>query len=183
MVTLLNWFPFRVAILTFPRSKFQRETVFSGNLIYALTSMNYLFLITDLSHLNFLKLARVKRDNIFCGIRKYCFCLSNGYSSVSVTYCYELKRNLFNTQEECAKVSQALCRFNLYLNEIASSFNNILSDPFVLPNGMELNSLLSVVDLIYLSRSKVGLQNCLNTLSSYCNQNNYFPQVQKKMRL
>ena len=38
--------------------------------------------------------------------------------------------------------------------------NDILSDPFVLPNGMELNSLLYADDLIILSRSKVELQNC-----------------------
>ena len=34
---------------------------------------------------------------------------------------------------------------------------------------MKLNSLLYADDLIILSRSKVGLQNCLKTLSSYCN--------------
>ena len=59
--------------------------------------------------------------------------------------------------------------FNLYLNEIALSFDNVLSDPFVLPNGTRLNSLLYADDLIILSRSKLGLQNCLNVLSSYCN--------------
>jgi len=32
--------------------------------------------------------------------------------------------------------------FNFYLNYLAFSFNNILSDPFVLPNGMKLSSLL-----------------------------------------
>ena len=35
--------------------------------------------------------------------------------------------------------------FNVYLNDLVFSFNNILSDPFVLPNGMKLNSLLSLV--------------------------------------
>ena len=48
------------------------------------------------------------------------------------------------------------------------SLKNILSDPYVLPNGMKLGSLLCAGDSIILSRSKVGLQNCLNTLSSYC---------------
>ena len=33
----------------------------------------------------------------------------------------------------------------------------------------KLNSLLYADDVIFLSRFKVGLQNCLNTLSSYCN--------------
>ena len=59
--------------------------------------------------------------------------------------------------------------FNLYVNDLAFSFNNILSDPFVLPNGTKLNSLFYADDLLILSRSKLGLQNCLDKLSSYCN--------------
>ena len=59
--------------------------------------------------------------------------------------------------------------FNLYVNDLAFSFNTILFDPFVLPNGTKLNSLFYADDLIILSRSKLGLQNCLNKLSSYCN--------------
>ena len=59
--------------------------------------------------------------------------------------------------------------FNLYLNDLAFSFDNVLSNPFVLPNGTRLNPLLYADDLIILSRSKLGLQNCLNVLSSYCN--------------
>ena len=43
-----------------------------------------------------------------------------------------------------------------------------LSDPFVLPNGARLNSLLYADYLLVSSRSKVGLQNCLNTISFYC---------------
>ena len=48
------------------------------------------------------------------------------------------------------------------------SFEKILSDSSVLPNGPKLNSLLYADDLVILSRSKIGLQDCLNTLSSYC---------------
>ena len=59
--------------------------------------------------------------------------------------------------------------FNLYVNDLAFSFNNILSDPFILPNGTKLSSLFYADDLIILSRSKLGLQNCLNSLSSFCN--------------
>ena len=59
--------------------------------------------------------------------------------------------------------------FNLYVNDLSFSFNNTLSDPFVLPNGTKLNSLFHPDDLIILSRSKLGLQNCLKELSSYCN--------------
>jgi len=43
-----------------------------------------------------------------------------------------------------------------------------MSDPFVLPNGTKINSLLCADDLIILSRSKIGSQNCLNVLSSHC---------------
>ena len=39
----------------------------------------------------------------------------------------------------------------------------------MLPNGTKLNSLFYADDLIILSRSKLGLQNCLNKLSSFCN--------------
>ena len=54
--------------------------------------------------------------------------------------------------------------FNLYVNNLAFSFNNILSDPFALPNGTNLNSLFYPDDLIILARSKLGLQNCLNKI-------------------
>ena len=37
--------------------------------------------------------------------------------------------------------------FNLYVNDLAFSFNNILSYPFVLPNGTKLNSLFYADDL------------------------------------
>ena len=55
--------------------------------------------------------------------------------------------------------------FNLYINGLPYSFENILSDPFVLPNGTKLSSLLYADDLIILSRSNAGLQNCLNALA------------------
>ena len=59
--------------------------------------------------------------------------------------------------------------FNLYINYLPYSFENSLSDPFVLPNGTKLNSLLYADDLVVLSKSRTGLQTCLNKLSSYCN--------------
>ena len=58
--------------------------------------------------------------------------------------------------------------FNLYINNLPFAFENTLSDPFVLPNGAELNSLLYAGDLIMLSRSKTGLQNCRDKLSLCC---------------
>ena len=58
--------------------------------------------------------------------------------------------------------------FNLYINDLPYSFESTLSDPFVLPNGTKLSSLLYADDLIILSRSKAGLQNCLSALAQYC---------------
>ena len=52
--------------------------------------------------------------------------------------------------------------------QFAVFIRNTMSDPFVLSNGTKVNSLLYADDLIILSRSKIGLQNCLNALSSYC---------------
>ena len=59
--------------------------------------------------------------------------------------------------------------FNFYVNDLPSAFQNTLSEPIILPNGTKLNSLLCADDLIIISRSKIGLQNCFNTLSSFCN--------------
>ena len=50
--------------------------------------------------------------------------------------------------------------FNLYINDLPFAFENTLSDPFVLPDGAKINSLLYADDLIILSRSKTGLENC-----------------------
>ena len=59
--------------------------------------------------------------------------------------------------------------FNLYLNDLPFLLDNTShSDPLVLPNGVKLNSLLYADDLILLSRSQQGLQNCLNKLQSFC---------------
>ena len=51
--------------------------------------------------------------------------------------------------------------FNLYVNDLAFSFNNILSDPFVLPNGTKLNSLFITLEIRITKLPK--------QLSSYCN--------------
>ena len=57
--------------------------------------------------------------------------------------------------------------FNLYLNNLPHLVENMLSDPFVHPNGKHINSLLYADDLVILSRSLTGLQTCLNVLSLY----------------
>ena len=60
--------------------------------------------------------------------------------------------------------------FNIYINEIPKLFEQTLSDPLALPNGTAINSLLYADDLVILSRSKSGLQNCLNQLHTWCNK-------------
>lgn len=60
--------------------------------------------------------------------------------------------------------------FNIYINELPNLFTETASDPFILPNGTKLSSLLYADDLIILSRSKHGLQNCLNQLHNWCNR-------------
>ena len=52
--------------------------------------------------------------------------------------------------------------FNIYINELPKLFDKTDSDPFILPNGTTISSLLYADDLIILSR--YGLQNCLNKL-------------------
>ena len=60
--------------------------------------------------------------------------------------------------------------FNLYISDLPSAFENTIWDPFVLPNRAKLNSLFYADDLIILSWSETGLQNCLDKffLRTYC---------------
>ena len=60
--------------------------------------------------------------------------------------------------------------FNIYINDLPKLFEQAQSDPFVLPNGTAINSLLYADDLIILSLSKHGLQNCLNQLHEWCSK-------------
>ena len=57
--------------------------------------------------------------------------------------------------------------FNLFINELPLSFNASNIDPFTLPNGTKLNSLLYADDLVILSKSKTGLDNCLKVLECF----------------
>ena len=63
----------------------------------------------------------------------------------------------------------SVAKYDTHTGPSPSAFQNSLSDPIILSNGTKLNSLLYADDLIIISRSKIGLQNCLNTLSSFCN--------------
>ena len=58
--------------------------------------------------------------------------------------------------------------FNLFTNELPVLLENDKVDPLILPNGEKISSLLYADDLIILSQSASGLQNCLNLLSEFC---------------
>ena len=47
--------------------------------------------------------------------------------------------------------------FNLFLNELPLSINDRKTDPIILPNGDKLNTLFYADDLVFISRSKIGL--------------------------
>ena len=57
--------------------------------------------------------------------------------------------------------------FNLFVNELPLSLNQNGTDPFILPNGSKLNSVLYADDLVILSKSKQGLDKCLKILESF----------------
>ena len=69
------------------------------------------------------------------------------------------QNTIFLILKGCCILSPLL--FNLYTNNLPYLFKNTMSDPFVLPKGTKKNTLLYADDFI-LSRSKTGLQNCLN---------------------
>ena len=54
--------------------------------------------------------------------------------------------------------------------ELTILFNNTDSDPFILPNDSKLSCILYADDLIILSRSRFGLQKCLNELQNWCSK-------------
>jgi len=59
--------------------------------------------------------------------------------------------------------------FNLYLNNLSISLDKTSrTDPFFLPNGTKLTSLMYADDLVLLSKSQEGLQNCINSVADFC---------------
>ena len=58
--------------------------------------------------------------------------------------------------------------FNIYLNDLPQLLNNSNTDPLILPNTTKLNCLLYADDLVLISTSKQGLQNCLDQLKIWC---------------
>lgn len=59
--------------------------------------------------------------------------------------------------------------FNIFINDLDTIFNNDFCSPLKLLEH-NVSSLLFADDLVILSESKIGLQNCLNNLEEYCNK-------------
>ena len=85
-------------------------------------------------------------------------------------------------------ILSSLNLFNLYVNDLAFSFNNISSDPFVLPNGTKLNSLFYADDLNNFNDLNLAETNYLHTATPGCLKStlrkpkygNGFPKRHKK---
>ena len=60
--------------------------------------------------------------------------------------------------------------FNLYINDIPHTLTSEGNDPILLDNTISLSCLKYADDLVIMSTSKNGLQNCLNKLETYCDK-------------
>ena len=58
--------------------------------------------------------------------------------------------------------------FNVFVDDIGSYFNPILTDPVDL-NQKLFNHLLYADDLVLISKTPAGLQHCVDALQSFCN--------------
>ena len=59
--------------------------------------------------------------------------------------------------------------FNLYINDLPSIFSFDGNDPIVVDHT-PINCLIYADDLVIMSTSAEGLQECLNKLATYCNK-------------
>ena len=61
--------------------------------------------------------------------------------------------------------------FNIYVNNFPFKIAHSQFDPFLLPDGTNLNCLLYADDLVIFSQTQRGLQLCLNELEDFCDSN------------
>ena len=108
----------------------------------------------------FYKLLKINIGGHFYNLIKTLYCSS----TCSIRFGGNKTRSLSYSRGVRQGCILSLRLFNLYINNLQYLFQNTMSDPFVPPNGTKIYA----DDLIILSRSKKGLQNCLNALSSYC---------------
>ena len=95
--------------------------------------------------------------------------IKNLYSNTQCAIKYSNHRTAFFPYKKGVRQGCILSPllFNFYLNELPKIFQNTSSDPFVLPDGTTVSSLIYADDLVILSKSKNGLQNCLNKLHEW----------------
>ena len=84
----------------------------------------------------------------------YFFKLSAGHGFWTILYRTEFFPYSKGVRQRCI-LSPLI--FNLYINELATIFDNTNSAPFIFPNGTKLSCLLYADDLIILSKSRFGL--------------------------
>ena len=68
--------------------------------------------------------------------------------------------------------------FNIFLNDCPDIFGEISDHPIDI-DGVKLNCILYADDLMLISETAEGLQNCLNKLDSYCQQWNLSVNISK----
>ena len=115
--------------------------------------------------------------------------INNLYSNTQCAIKYSNHRTAFFPYKKGVRQGCILSPllFNFYINELPKIFQNTSSDPFVLPDGTTVSSLIYADDLVILSKSKNSLQNCLNKLHEWSkkwlmeinmkNQNHDLPKI------
>ena len=103
---------------------------------------------------------------------KFCGLIKSLYSNSKCAVRCGKTRTPFFSYSKGVRQGCIICPmlFNIYINEVATPFDNALSDPFILPNATKLSCLMYADDLVILSRSKFGLQRCLHQFNGWCNK-------------
>ena len=60
--------------------------------------------------------------------------------------------------------------FNIFINTLALDLDNSSTDSLELPNGSRISCLMYADDVILISKSPEGLQNLLDSVSTFCNK-------------
>ena len=119
----------------------------------------------------------VWREGLFYKLRK------NGIDEKTVNIITNMYKNTFTSiiykghLLEKIRVSKGLKQgdnlspilFNIYINDLPEKLSEGSSDPVEI-NGSKINCLMWADDIILLSETPEGLQNCLNNLDIYCTQ-------------
>ena len=99
-----------------------------------------------------------------------------------VTYKVKLPSNLSQSFTTSCGVKQG-CNlsptlFNIFVNDFPDSLGEVSDHPIDI-DGIKLNCILYADDLMLISETAEGLQNCLNKLDSYCQQWSHSVNISK----